>query len=881
MATPLYKKFKNRGTTFLAFPSASQDMNLAFQNDNYKLSFTKFMLLDFPEQDVVNAVSGRDQEKGVMNFDKDDDGPVFFNFQPGKNADLPTDFGDQLVESLRNYVANDDSTLRESRINVNTDFFNVNELVKPTESIFWKWCKKLNLLDFEPALHKIDWDKNLPDFDNNNGTANNYFQKYLWKERDVNYYESTLSQATGNIAELTINQQSKYKVGDSIMLSGDTGTLSANTAYEVLSVTITTTGTTIVIDTATYTDSSTYNPIVYLDYTKFIKYIGDVQAVSKVQTSRRNFTELTAQVPHHAGATPTILFETYSNSNYYPGLEMPILPAEQQEEIVGAENLNSPIRLNPTDYPGTQYGYFDTEDKTYKCSNGDKLRYRGAYYGLLLNNNIGTEEENYFEELDQFNSDDIDGLRIDFDRDHYLKMNLPDTVINNFDEFNSSYFDGPPEDFDFNAILWYYEMDDGSGNIVTNLYGIEFLNNPNDDNDDADTENKLITPYKKLVSNGEQDGLSYIFNLNVSFDIDNDALPLSYDPTTMYNQFGFDLYQNILQNNAKLQENFVSIISGFTSINEEVYNIKSMVYSQTDITKINSQIENLNQLLQLYSTFQFKDSDSALIETNYEGSYPTLKVNVIDKKYDDITDVGIIDIFTYNETNSGSSYIVSVPLTNQMMLNVTNDNNDIDGTAKILLNRDLADKQAMDIYIKPNLSASAQILDINILYNDGTTTSEQTLISNIDLPIDLTSYDALNPTGLTYKTNSYFTNDNPVLYAAKLSSYDSGTTTTTIKVVDIISIFDTDDYVYIDNFYWASGTTTVIDYSGVYLITSAETSLGDNIMNLSITLDTENLTLRSSPKITYYKGWKINILRTSSISSSSLEDRYQITKELL
>ena len=111
--------------------------NLASSNDHYKLNFTKFALLNIPTQVVVP----NDQTKGKLNFDKSKTGPNFFNFQPGDNSDRPTLFGDQLVESLRNYVTNYDTTLRESRINSNTDFYNINEMTTPTEMIFFKWCK--------------------------------------------------------------------------------------------------------------------------------------------------------------------------------------------------------------------------------------------------------------------------------------------------------------------------------------------------------------------------------------------------------------------------------------------------------------------------------------------------------------------------------------------------------------------------------------------------------------------------------------------------------------------------------------------------------------------------------------------------------------------
>ena len=79
-------------------------------------------------------------------------------------------------------MANNDSVIRDSRITTNTDFYNFAVYKTPTELIFWKWCRKMNLLDLEPALHKIDWDKNLPDFENPNAVAAthpDYFRKYL------------------------------------------------------------------------------------------------------------------------------------------------------------------------------------------------------------------------------------------------------------------------------------------------------------------------------------------------------------------------------------------------------------------------------------------------------------------------------------------------------------------------------------------------------------------------------------------------------------------------------------------------------------------------------------------------------------------------------
>jgi hypothetical protein len=245
-----------------------------------------------------------------------------------------------------------------------------------------------------------------------------------------------------------------------------------------------------------------------------------------------------------------------------------------------------------------------------------------------LSNNIGLDEETYYEELLDFNSDNIDGVCLDFDKDHYLKMNLPNVNITNFDEFNAYPFNNQaPKDFDFNAILWYYEIDDGSGQIVHNLYAIEFLNNPNDDYDSIDSFGRLITPIHKLVSNGNQDGTSYIYNMNNYVTSDNSTQPLNYDPTTLANSNAFDLYQRVLQQNALMADSVITMMSGFTDINYQLYQMKSLIYSQNDVEVLKKQMSNMTDLIKLYSKMQMIDSSTNKIGIDYIGPYPQLTVN--------------------------------------------------------------------------------------------------------------------------------------------------------------------------------------------------------------------------------------------------------------
>ena len=94
-STPLYKFLKSNGTSFYAFPGAAEDISAAYQNSNYKMYFSKFVLLNFPKQ---NLTAGTMSNPIVFDFDN--------SFQKSVNATPPSNFNDQLIESLRNYIAN-------------------------------------------------------------------------------------------------------------------------------------------------------------------------------------------------------------------------------------------------------------------------------------------------------------------------------------------------------------------------------------------------------------------------------------------------------------------------------------------------------------------------------------------------------------------------------------------------------------------------------------------------------------------------------------------------------------------------------------------------------------------------------------------------------
>ena len=149
MYCPLYKSVKTNGTSFYAFPSAAEDISAAYQNSNYKMYFSKYVLLNLPKQ---NLNTGSGTASKPVYFDFDNRANLGYGFKKSVTAGLPTSFKDQIIESLRNYVANQEVVIRESRLNNTNYYYDNNALETTTEKIFYKWAKKLNIIDFEPAI---------------------------------------------------------------------------------------------------------------------------------------------------------------------------------------------------------------------------------------------------------------------------------------------------------------------------------------------------------------------------------------------------------------------------------------------------------------------------------------------------------------------------------------------------------------------------------------------------------------------------------------------------------------------------------------------------------------------------------------------------------
>ena len=801
MATPLYGPIKKSGASMYVFPGAAQDLSAAFENENYKVRFSKFVLLDLNIQNFEYSQSEGGPFTTQSNFN-------------GLNADGIYDNGARFVNSLRNYVANEEVTIRESLINNNNFFYNPNVLQNTTERIFWKWLREVGGVQFEPADPNGDYvdgakfavDPTLP-YD--------YFKSYLWRERKSISYRLQQN-ATGSpgiqfVGIITVGSESieaydirtststNLRPNDVITITNN-GTIDigipVGSSYSFKVVSVSNEGNMrnnlIRIDNR---DLSVVPPIarslawnnfavidIALQYNRTVQYVGEVTSVNNAQIGNNAFTEVYAFVPNQMGQTPDVLFEIVSDLNYSPGLQYPILPTQDQPEIIGAENFSSPIITNPEAYPGDQYAQFDGDQK-YINSDGFEDRLRGPYYGIpnVTDRRDPTIASTPFV-YPTFDGTLLDGITIDFDTDDYTRMNIPGQTSANFDEFNQQTFNGKaPADFKFNAVLWYYQVEDvsalnaqtsttsdstvsTSATTVTtvrttvstttsnttatvtpptamNLYGISILNGL--DTTEFEVAQRGIPTYQKLVTNGKQDGLSYTFSLNLNFNISPDNPLESFDPNKIYSLFSFDLFNEVMNRLAETNQNFQQIVSDNVNLQTSVANLTSIIYNQTTLNVINARIDGLNGLLNAYSKLQLGDSETISVTTDTTVSPPVIRLNTTDSSIGSVFEYPVSQL--YNEqTNIATPVNVIVPSGKDFLITVINDDQadvQLSGKLNIVLSRDLDYKQTCEILVWPNAARFNKQLNISIktsLVNQALfdPTQGYPLIKNLDLPID-------------------------------------------------------------------------------------------------------------------------------------------------
>lgn len=773
MQTPLFKSIRKNSTSLYVFPSVEEDKNFESQNENYKMNISHFVLVNFPRQTT---------EK--LNFDN--------VFEQNGSSTQPANFKDQLVESLRNYVANQDVLIRNTKINQTDYYYDPNEIYTTTEKIFWKWCHKLGIIDFEIADNVDEFNGADSKYNQNISGNNNYFREYLWKERSKTVYNTsgniefgvisgsnpiptitpTIPTSGYEFATITLTASTNFKIGDYVVINKSGLDLSGDPNQSIVKIvgldTNSTVNDMIVVEVIEDSDISGTGFEIYNAYERFVQFISEIGGNNNVQLPDKAYIETFGYVSNQHGQIPYSLWNIKNDNNYKPNSQFPILPGQIQYEIQGGEDINNPILTQPNNYPGDIWAHYDEDGAIYTTSTGDINRRQGDYYGITVNNVNDLNNLKY----PAVNSEKLDGLTLNLNINDYTKATSYVYPIESFNEFCSTAFNNQaPNDFKFNAILWYYTIEDVTGNTTetaTNLYGVEFLDTPDNDYNSSKT---LIPEVKKYVSNGLQDGNAYTFSLDINISIDSDTAPPSFDPEKVYSLFGMDLFYEALTRITYFNDQLTNYVNSNIQLTQKVNDLTGLVYNQQDLETIENRMNNIENLLNVYSTLQIGNSDTIQPFLDTSVNPAVLRLNSIDKKYGIIYSFNTKDMYSeYITPNNTINYNINektVSLTSgkdSLIIIKNNDNSTsfYDSTnlsnLSITIDKDLEYKQTLDFLILPKENIGELIkpfldkgIDIYINYNNNVSTTKH-LLGSFNLPV------------MNYKSGSSYYNENNTFF---------------------------------------------------------------------------------------------------------------------
>lgn len=340
-------------------------------------------------------------------------------------------------------------------------------------------------------------------------------------------------------------------------------------------------------------------------YRRVVKYLGDIDIVNNVNKGGESYTEVYINIPTEVGNTPTVLFDTIEDNNYFPGLKLQgssefiegrnsssshpqgltnLAFYDYDEPLLGAgsggyTDPNANWMNEPTP-PVTKNTYF-TEPNSFDDSTNVNIRKYPADY----NSPAGFSGSAY-------RRSNLDGITIDFTANDYQQI-VSDPTLSTIQQFNGSDLSS---NFEFNAVLIYYDVIDlnDSDNNSTNLYGILLLDNITPTTDGGFIQRVPVYKPNKITG---QNGNGFGFKLNLRFD----ASPGTSGIDTIvndYNTFSMALFADAvaqLQESAKIFQDQQILINDLTQRVQDLENTNSAITAATSLQdQINSLQSQLN-----------------------------------------------------------------------------------------------------------------------------------------------------------------------------------------------------------------------------------------------------------------------------------------------
>lgn len=256
-------------------------------------------------------------------------------------------------------------------------------------------------------------------------------------------------------------------------------------------------------------------------YDKVVQYIGDIDiSVRENIVDGDSYSEAYINIPSDHGSTPEVMFRSISDKNYN---EQTVVRHRTQSELINGRSsrditdmgLSVEAVYDCDTQPGTlTYSQQWMQEKSTLYPNG---YYTDKEFGNATNVEI---TRSYADGSDPvtFKRSSLDGISIDFDTSSYKQIEEYNKThsdrISTLGDFNTK---SGARSFDFNCILVYYDVEDSSGETVTNLYGVLFLG----DVVPYNTESAVLSTVRKIrhdnVTYQQGNSLSYKLNFKTDF----------------------------------------------------------------------------------------------------------------------------------------------------------------------------------------------------------------------------------------------------------------------------------------------------------------------------------------------------------------------------
>lgn len=290
------------------------------------------------------------------------------------------------------------------------------------------------------------------------------------------------------------------------------------------------------------------------DYSRVVQYIGDIDVTNNVDLNNEAYTEIYIHIPAESGNTPTILFDSISNSWYKD---------------------NHPYQHTGT-YPDYIYGQTTGNDDGYYDSN------------IVDTKALYDNETSYITgELEK------DCFCIDFEAESYNEI-MTNADISTIQDFNNSTLS---ETFEFNTVLLYYDVVDiSNGKKTSNLYGVLFLS-------DVITSTQPNIPdyfqrfpkYKPTM--GSYNGNSYGFKVNLRIDLEPNKQGI-HTLINEYNTFSMALFADSIAKMQNCVDTFIKLKDVTTRNSEKISELETMLANISNYNKVKEEVEELKKELE-------------------------------------------------------------------------------------------------------------------------------------------------------------------------------------------------------------------------------------------------------------------------------------------